>query len=71
MIWTLVILPLGGLLLGLPVFLVLMLSVLATLAFFLNMPATMLHQTIFGSISRYTLLALPFFIFAGALLGRA
>ncbi len=70
MIWTLVILPLGGLLLGLPVFLVLMLSVLATLAFFLNMPATMLHQTIFGSISSYTLLAIPFFIFAGELMGR-
>ncbi len=70
MIWTLVALPIVSLLLGLPIFLVLMVAVIATLAFFMNMPATMLHQTIFGSISSYTLLAIPFFIFAGELMGR-
>lgn len=70
MILTLVLLPICALLLGIPIFLVLMIAVLATLAFFLNMPATMLHQTIFGSISSYTLLAIPFFIFAGELMGR-
>ena len=49
MIWTLVILPLGGLLLGLPVFLVLMPSVLATLAFFLNLPATCPFSTSYAA----------------------
>ncbi|WP_137388507.1 TRAP transporter large permease [Rhodoligotrophos defluvii] len=70
MVWTLIALPIVGILVGLPVFLTLMVSVLATLAFILNMPSTMLHQTIFGSISSYTLLAIPFFIFAGELMGR-
>ena len=70
MTWTLVVLPFAALLLGLPVFLALIISVLATIAFFMNMPGTMLHQTIFGSISSNTLLAIPFFIFAGELMGR-
>jgi C4-dicarboxylate transporter DctM subunit len=70
MAYSLVLLPIVGLLLGLPVFLVLILGVLATLAFFLNMPMTMLHQVMYGSISSYTLLAIPFFIFAGEVMGR-
>lgn len=70
MIWTLCALPILGLLLGLPIFLALIIAALATVAFFLNMPATMIHQTMFGSISSYTLLTIPFFIFAGELMGR-
>jgi C4-dicarboxylate transporter, DctM subunit len=67
---SLFLLPVVGLILGLPVFLVLILGALATLAFFLNMPMTTVHQVIYGSISSYTLLAIPFFIFAGEVMGR-
>src|SRR5690606_7640526 len=67
---TLFLLPVAGLVLGMPVFLVLLLSVLATLAFFMPMPATMLHQNMFGSISNYALLAVPFYLLAGELMGK-
>lgn len=67
---TLVALPLLAILLGLPVFLSLLIAALSTLALYLNVPSTMIHQTIFGSISNYTLLAIPFFIFAGEVMGR-
>lgn len=70
MIFTLVVLPLLAALLGLPIFLVLIIATLATIAFHLNIPPTILHQTMFGSISSYTLLAIPFFIFAGELMGQ-
>ncbi|KAA0969491.1 TRAP transporter large permease [Aureimonas fodinaquatilis] len=70
MIWTLGAFPLFTLLLGLPVFVVLLLGVLATIGFVLPLPATMVHQNMFGAISSYTLLAVPFFLFAGELMGR-
>lgn len=70
MIWTLGLVPLLGLLLGLPVFLALFLGVLSTLIFVMPLPMTMLHQTLYGGISSYTLLAIPFFIFAGELMAR-
>ena len=59
-----------ALILGLPIFLALMLGVLAVLEFERSMPATILHQTFFGSITSFTLLAIPFFLFAGDLMGR-
>jgi len=68
--WTLFLLPLGGLVLGLPIFLVLLIAALATLALHMPMPATMLHQNMFGSLSSYVLLAVPFFLLAGELMGR-
>jgi C4-dicarboxylate transporter DctM subunit len=40
------------------------------LAFFGDVPATALHQVMFSSIDKYALLAVPFFIFAGDLMGR-
>lgn len=64
--------PVAGvaLILGLPIFLALILAVIAVLEFEQSMPATILHLTFFGSISSYTLLAIPFFLFAGDLMGR-
>jgi C4-dicarboxylate transporter, DctM subunit len=63
-------LPVALLLLGLPIFLVLLTSVSVALIFFMNVPLPILHQTLFGAIDSYTLLAVPFFIFAGELMGR-
>lgn len=68
--WTLFFLPVLALLAGLPIFVTLLIAVLATLAFFLPLPTTLLHQTLFGSISSYALLAIPFFLFAGELMCR-
>ncbi|PID36038.1 MAG: C4-dicarboxylate transporter [Rhodobacterales bacterium] len=70
MTWTLVIVPVALLLLGYPIFLVLLSSVTLSLVLFMNMPMAVLQQTLFASVNAYTLLALPFFIFAGELMDR-
>jgi C4-dicarboxylate transporter, DctM subunit len=57
-------------LIGLPIFLALLLGVLAVLFFQMNMQPRMLHLTFFGSLNSFTLLAIPFFLFAGDLMGR-
>ncbi len=63
-------LPLALLLLGFPIFLVLLASVSTALVFFMQIPLPALHQNLFGAIDAYALLAVPFFIFAGELMGR-
>jgi C4-dicarboxylate transporter DctM subunit len=40
------------------------------LIFYMQVPLTILHQNLFGAIDIYPLLAIPFFIFAGELMGR-
>lgn len=67
---TLFLLPILMIAFGMPVFLALLIAVVVTLAFFMNLQPTMLHQTLYGSISNYSLLAIPFFIFAGEVMGR-
>ena len=64
------VLPVALLLLGFPIFLVLLTAVIATLLMFMHVPLSILHQTLFGAINAYTLLAIPFFIFTGELMGR-
>ena len=63
-------LPLVLLLLGFPIFLVLLSSATVALVFFMNVPLAALHQNLFGSINAYALLAIPYFIYAGELMGR-
>ena len=63
-------LPVLLLLLGFPIFLVLLASVCTALVFFMDVPLAILHQNLFGSIDAYALLAVPFFIYAGELMGR-
>lgn len=64
------VLPVALLLLGFPIFLVLLTAVMATLLLFMHIPLSVLHQTLFGAVNAYTLLAVPFFIFTGELMGR-
>ena len=64
------VLPVVLLLLGFPIFLVLLTAVMATLVLFMHTPLLILHQTLFGALNVYTLLAIPFFIFTGELMGR-
>jgi C4-dicarboxylate transporter, DctM subunit len=68
--WVMVGAPLILLVLGFPIFLVLLTSSAVVLLFFSNDPATVIHQVMFGSIDKFALLAVPFFIFAGELMSR-
>lgn len=68
--YTLALLPLGLLLAGVPIFLVLLSASMATLLLFTSLPAAALHQTLFGALDSFALLSVPFFIFAGELMGR-
>ena len=70
MTFALGVLPVLLLLLGFPIFLVLLASVTVALALYTQMPLVVLHQNLFGSINAFALLAIPFFIYAGELMGR-
>ncbi|MDO8768274.1 MAG: TRAP transporter large permease [Burkholderiaceae bacterium] len=70
MIATLTILPLILMVLGFPFFLILLATAASVVIFFGEVPATALHQVMFSSIDKFALLAVPFFIFAGDLMGR-
>ncbi|SNT27387.1 C4-dicarboxylate transporter, DctM subunit [Noviherbaspirillum humi] len=63
-------LPVALLLLGFPIFLVLLTSVCTALVFFMDVPLAALQQNLFGTIDSYALLAVPFFVYAGELMGR-
>ena len=70
MTFALAIVPITLLLLGFPIFLVLLTAVTVALVFFMNVPLAALHQNLFGSVNATPLLAVPFFIYAGELMGR-
>jgi C4-dicarboxylate transporter, DctM subunit len=70
MSFALGVVPVVLLLLGFPIFLVLLTSVSVALVFFMSVPLAALHQNLFGSINAFALLAVPFFIYAGELMGR-
>ena len=70
MTFALGILPVLLLLLGFPIFLVLLTAVTVGLIFFHNVPIMALHQNLFGSLNAFALLSVPFFIYAGELMGR-
>lgn len=70
MSFALGVVPVVLLLLGFPIFVVLLSGVTVALVFFMNVPLAALHQNLFGAIDAYALLAIPFFIYAGELMGR-
>ncbi len=70
MLWLMLLLPLALMVLGFPFFLVLLASVVIAIVGFTSVPPTALPQIMFGSIGNFALLAVPFFIFAGELMGR-
>jgi len=70
MYWVMGLLPFVLLLLGFPIFLLLLASSLVILTFFFSVPMTVVHQDIFNSLNKFPLLAVPFFIFAGDLMSR-
>jgi C4-dicarboxylate transporter DctM subunit len=68
MIFATVILPIVLLLMGLPIFTVLMASGAVTLIWVMGLPIGLIQTTLFGSIDNYNLIAVPFFILAGAVM---
>jgi C4-dicarboxylate transporter DctM subunit len=68
--WAMVLIPVALTLAGLPLFVVLLATVILVMIFFVNVPLTAVHQVIFSSLDKYALIAVPFFVFAGDLLGR-
>jgi C4-dicarboxylate transporter, DctM subunit len=70
MLWLMGLLPPGLLVLGFPFFLVLLATVTIAIVAFTAVPPTAVIQIMFGSVGNFALLAVPFFIFAGELMGR-
>jgi len=68
--WVMALLPIVLLALGFPLFLILLTTSAVVLLLFSDVPTTAVHQVMFSSIDKYALLAVPFFIFAGDLMGR-
>jgi len=56
--------------LGFPIFVILMVSSVITILFIMDLPITMVQIELFGSVDNYKLIAVPFFIFAGAIMAQ-
>ena len=67
--WVLAALPIVLLMLGFPIFIILLSASALVLIFFMNVPFTAVHQVMFGSVDKFALMAVPFFLFAGELMG--
>src|ERR1700691_2200393 len=64
------ILPMLLLILGLPIFVVLILTSTAAIVFVAHAPLQALQTYMFGSLDNFPLLAVPFFVLAGEIMGR-
>ncbi|RAI41460.1 TRAP transporter large permease [Rhodoplanes roseus] len=62
--------PLGLLLLGVPIFVVLLLAALVGILQMGDVPLRALHTAVVGSLDSFPLLAVPLFIFAGDIMAR-
>ncbi len=67
---VMIIAPVLLLLLGYPVFICFLGTSAILLIWFMEIPLAALPQVMFGSVDKYTLLAVPFFIFAGEIMGH-
>ena len=65
-----ILLPIVLLVAGFPIVVILLLTTAAALYFFTPVPLAALHQVFFGSLDNFTLLAIPFFVFAGEMMSR-
>jgi C4-dicarboxylate transporter DctM subunit len=66
----LIALPFVLLLAGMPIFLILLVTTTLALLFVMNVPLAAVPQMMFGSIDKFSLLAVPFFIYAGEILSN-
>ncbi|HZU05220.1 MAG TPA: TRAP transporter large permease [Chloroflexota bacterium] len=68
--WVLAGLPLLLLALGFPIYVIFLVSSLVVLILFMNVPLEIVVQQAFGSVDQFSLMAVPFFLFAGEVMGR-
>lgn len=68
MMWAMVLLPVVLLLMGMPIFTVLMAAASVALIWVMELPIEMIQTELFGSVDNYNLIAVPFFIWAGAIM---
>ena len=64
------VLPAALLVLGLPIFLVLLVTCLMVVLFISDVPTEAVQTFLFGGLDNFPLLAVPFFIFAGEIMAR-
>lgn len=64
------VLPIILLIMGFPIFVILMTSSVITMVWIMDLPITMIQTELFGSVDNYKLIAVPFFIFAGAIMAQ-
>ena len=69
MTWAMTLLPLVLLVLGFPIFVILLATSAVVIVNFYSIPPTALQQVMFGTLDSSALLAVPFFIFAGEIMG--
>ena len=69
MTWAMTLLPAALLLLGFPIYVTLLATCAVVIVFFYSIPATALPQIMFGALDNSALLAVPFFILAGEIMG--
>lgn len=67
---AIIVIPVITLILGLPIYLVLLTTSSAAVLVYMNVPATVIPQIMFGSLDKFVLLSVPFFIFAGDIMAR-
>jgi C4-dicarboxylate transporter, DctM subunit len=69
MTWAMTVLPVALLLLGFPIFVILLATSAIAIISFYAIPPAALQQVMFGTLDSSALLAVPFFIFAGEIMG--
>lgn len=70
MTWVLLLLPMAMLAFGFPIVVILLVTSGVLVTLFTPVPPVALHQVLFGTLDSFTLLAIPFFIFAGEVMSR-
>jgi C4-dicarboxylate transporter, DctM subunit len=69
-IFVFFILPVILLCVGLPIYLILLIASLAAITFVVDEPLTTIQTNMFGGLDNFPLLAIPFFILAGEIMGQ-
>jgi C4-dicarboxylate transporter DctM subunit len=65
-----ILIPLALLVLGLPIYQILLVTALVALAFATGVAPSAVQTTLFGSLDSFPLLAIPFFVLAGEIMGQ-
>ena len=68
--WVMGIVPIVLLVLGFPIFVILLATAAIVLMLFAPVPPMAMHINMFGSVDKFALMAVPFFIFAGEIMGH-